>query len=178
MNKGDNMAKNKKKEKEKVVVETAADEVKKLTTILMVIIGVVCLFYIITMLITKNNSGLKYSKQDEISEISYDTILASDITTKSGDYYVLIYDKDDPYISLFQSYFSKYAALEIHDMVYYVDLNDALNQKYKGDVSSFDTSHFIFSGTTLLKMHDGSINSIYDTDEAIESYLKDLISTM
>lgn len=171
------MAKSKKTKKEEIVVESASDEVRKLTTILTIIIGVVCVFYIITVLVTKNNSNLKYSKEDQISEISYDTILASDITSKKGTYYVLVYEEENPYVSLFQSNLSKYTELETHDMVYYVDLNDALNQKYKGEENSFDTSHFVFSGTTLLKMHDGTIETVYDNEEAIDVHLKDLIAT-
>lgn len=165
-------------QKRDVIVETATDEVKKLSTILVAIIGIVCLFYIITVFVTKNNSGLNFNVQDEVSEISYDTILASDIFGKNGTYYVLAYDEENPYVSLFKTYINEYMKLEQHDMVYYVDLSDAFNQKYISDESSFDKNHLAFSSTTLLKINNGNIESTYDTDETIQNYLKNLIKTV
>lgn len=170
------MAKNKKVNKEPVVIDSATDEVKKLVTILTIVIGIVCIFYIITVFVTKNNGNLKYSKNDSVSEISYDTILASDITRKNGDYYVLVYKNSDQYLTLFKSYISKYVALDNHSDVYYVDILDALNQKYYGENNSFDVNNLVFNDTTLLHMNDGNILDIYDNDEAIESYLKSLIT--
>lgn len=172
------MAKKKNIKNQPVVVETASDEVKKLSVILMIIIGIVCVFYIVTVLLTKNNSGLKYSTHDEISEISYDTILASDILSKNGTYYVLVYDEENPYVSLFKTYISKYTSLEQHDMVYYVDYKDALNKKYVSEESSFDKNYLLFSSTTLLKINNGNIEAVYDNDAAIQEQLKSLTANV
>lgn len=171
------MSKEKKIRKKEIIEESATDEVKKLATILVTIVGIVCIFYIITVFVTKRNGDLQYSVQDEISEISYDTILASEITLKKGSYYVLIYERENPYTSLFKSYLSKYTALEKHDMVYFVDLNDALNQKYRGDSSSYEAPNLAFNKITLLKMQDGNIENVYDDEDSIELYLKNLITT-
>lgn len=168
------MAKNNNTERTNVAVEGSMDEVKKMTTILGIIVAVICIFYIITVIVTKNNGSLKYATHDEISEISYDTILASDIFLKNGTYYVLAYDDSNPYLSLFESYISGYMGLEEHNMVYYVDLNDSFNQKYIGEENSFDKNHLIFTSTTLLKIKDGNIESTYDSETSILEHLKNL----
>lgn len=165
------------KNNEKVIVqESANDELKKLSTIIFSIVGLVCVFYIITMLITKNNGTLKYQRSDEISQISYTQILASDILNKNGTYYVLVKDNKDAYISLFENYISTYSSLDEHLNVYYVDLNDALNKKYYAGENSIFVDNLKFNSTTLLKISNGNIESSYTDSKSINDYLKSLVS--
>jgi len=156
------------------VNNSSSFELKKLSTILVSIIGVVCIFYIITVVVTKNIGGLRYSKDDEISEISYTDILASDILKKEGSYYVLVHDNDDVYMELYNSYLSSYTSSEDSLSVYYVDLNDALNKKYKADENDFSSSNLHFSGTVLLKVANGNVESHYADNESISEHLKSL----
>ena len=160
----------------KVETVSATDELRKLSTILIVIVGVICVFYIITVIVTKNNQNLQYQLSDNISQISYTDILASDILKKDVTYYVLVKEKDEPYISLYETYISSYIAKEDYLNVYYVDLNDALNQNYKAVESNFDISNLKFKDTTLLKIANGSIESVYNNNNSINQHLKSLIN--
>lgn len=160
-----------------VVMGSASDELKKLSTILVSIIGILCIFYIITIVITRNSSGLKYSVSDDVSQISYTDILASDILNKSGSYYVLVRDNNDYYLEVYDLYLSSYTSSEESLTVYYVDLQDALNQKYKASESDFSNSNLKISGTTLLKIVDGTVNASYDDNESITNHLKSLVES-
>lgn len=165
------------KETSKVVIpESAGTELKKLSTIFTIIVGIVCLFYIITVFVTKGESGLEYQSDDKISTISYVDILASDIFSKDGTYYVLVKDNEDQYISLYDTYISAYEADEDALNIYYVDLNDALNKKYKSDESNLSKDDLKFNGTTLLKISNGNIDSTYSDSESISGHLRSLIS--
>lgn len=148
----------------------SGNELTKLSTILVCIIGVVCAFYILTVLISKNDSDLHYTSDNKVSQISYTEILGSDILKKNGTYYVLVEDKKDSYIDLFETYISNYK----EHKVYTVDLNTAFNQKYKDDNS--DIANLKFSGNTLLKITGGQIVESYETNEKINEYLKSLVT--
>ena len=151
---------------------STSNEIKKLSTILISIVGVICIFYIITVIVTKNIGGLKYSVTDEISQISYTDILASDILRKDGAYYVFVEDDMDANLGVYDSYISSYVALENSLPIYYVDLNDALNQKYKSSESDFSVSNLKFNGTTLLKIVDGKVELSFGDNQSIMSHLR------
>jgi len=156
-------------------VNSAMDELKKISIILASIIGIVCIFYMITIVVTKNNNSLKYSVTDEISQISYTDILASDILRKDGSYYVLVKDNKDAYVELYDMYLSSYVSSENSLAVYYVDLNDAFNQDYRGSETDLSSSKLQFKDTTLLKIVDGKIESSYKNSETISEHLKSLV---
>ena len=151
---------------------SSSSELKKLSTILVSVIGVVCIFYIITVVVTKGSGGLKYSTTDEVSQISYTDILASDILRQNGSYYVFVEDDEDINLGLYDSYISSYTSLENSLPIYYVDINDALNQKYKSDENDFSALNLKFSGTSLLKIVDGRIELSFGDTESIMEHLK------
>lgn len=153
---------------------STSNEMKKLSTILFSIIGIICVFYIITVVVTKNTGGLKYSVTDEVSQISYTDILASDILRKDGTYYVFVEDADDYNLGVYDSYISSYVALENSLPIYYVDLNDALNQKYKASENDFSSSNLKFNGTSLLKIVDGKVELSFGDNQSIMSHLRSL----
>ncbi len=158
-----------------VVTESASTELKKLSTILVSVVGIVCVFYIITVFVTKGNSDLKYQSSDEVSEISYTDILASDILKKDGSYYVLVKDNEDEYIDLFETYISSYVSSDDHLDVYSVDLNDALNKKYIAEENNLSSDNLKFKGTVLLKISNGNIENTYDNSDSINDHLKSLV---
>ena len=160
-----------------VVMGTATDELKNLSIILISIIGVICIFYIITVFITKNNSGLKYQTSEQLSQISYTDILASDILNRNGTYYVLVKDDEDTNLDLYNSILSSYASKADGVLVYSVDLNDALNQQYKGTDNNFSSSELKFKETCLLKVVDGKIESSYGDKNSIIDHLKTLVES-
>lgn len=159
-----------------IQIESATGELRKLSTLLIMIVGIICIFYIITVIVTKKNQTLQYQASDEISQISYTDILASDILEKNGTYYVLVEDNEDAYIDLYETYVSSYVALDEHLPVYYVDLNDALNQKYKAEQNNFSVDSLQFKGTTLLKISNNTIESFYEDSISINEHLKLLVT--
>lgn len=156
-------------------IEGATNELKKLSMIITSIIGIICLFYIVTVIVTKGNQTLKYSKNEIESQISYTDILASDILRKDGSYYVLIEDNNDPYIELYKTYISSYVGTEEHLSVYFVDLNDSLNQKYRAEKNDFSNENLKFKGTVLLKIGDRKVESYYQDSTSINEHLKSLV---
>ena len=165
----------KKVQKQNVPVESATNELRKLSTILISIVGIICIFYIITVIVTKNNNSLQYQISDEISQISYTDILASDILRKDGTYYVLVKDSNDAYISLYETYITSYTSSEEHLQIYSVDLNDALNQDYKSKQNNLSSEKLQFKGTTLLKISNNAIEASYEDSTSINVHLKSLV---
>ena len=170
------MSKKKINNNQMIEQESASAELRKLSTIILSIVGVICVFYIITMLVTKNNGSLKYQPKNEIAQISYTQILGSDILKKNGTYYVLVENDDDEYISLFKTYISTYTSSDEHLDFYYVDLKDALNKKYLSEKSNVSIDNLKFSDTTLLKISNGNIESSYTDSNSINEHLKSLAS--
>ena len=171
-----NVKKQKNNEINRVILDdsSTSNEMKKLSTILVSIVGIICVFYIITVIVTKNIGGLKYSVADEISQISYTDILASDILHKDGAYYVFVEDDMDVALGVYDSYISSYVSLENSLPIYYVDINDALNQKYKSADSDFSTSNLKFNGTALLKIVDGKVELSFGDNQSIMGHLRSL----
>lgn len=165
----------KKIEKQSISSESATNELRRLSTILISIVGVICIFYITTIIITKKNGSLQYQISDEISQISYTDILASDILRKDEAYYVLVKDDNDAYVNLYETYISSYTSLENHLQVYSVDLNDALNQAYKAEQNNFSSEKLQFKGTTLLKISNNTIEATYEDSTTINQHLKSLV---
>lgn len=159
-----------------MVSVSATDELRKLSILLISIVGIICIFYIITMFVTKKNQALHYQLNNEISQISYTDILASDILKKDGTYYVLVKDNNDPYVSLYKTYIESYISSEEHLDVYSVDLNDALNQKYKAEQSNLPVDALKFKGTTLLKISNHVIETSYEDSASINEHLKSLVT--
>lgn len=164
-------------DKNVVAMGTATDELKNLLIILGSIVGVICVFYIITVVITKGNGELKYQANQQLSQISYTDILASDILNKNGTYYVFVRDDKDTNLDLYDSILSSYASKDGSLFVYNVDLNDALNQKYKGTNNSFSSSELRFKETCLLKVVDGRIDASYVDKNSIIDHLKTLVES-
>lgn len=165
----------KKIKKQEIIEERAAsDELRKLGILLVAIIAIICIFYIITTLVVKKNGNLKYNPTSEPSVIQYTDILASNILSKEGTYYVFVKDSENAYLNLFETYITSYESLEEHYDVYTVDLNNAFNKTYKSDVANYEASNLKFTGMTLLKIENGVIVETYDQIDGISNYLKSL----
>lgn len=160
---------------QKEQIESSTYELRRLSTILISIVGVISIFYIITVIVTRKSGLLHYQISDEISQISYTEILASDILRKDGIYYVLVKDNSDVYISLYETYISSYTSSEEHMQVYSVDLNDALNQNYRAEQNNLSPEKLQFKGTTLLKISNNVIEASYEDSTSINEHLKSLV---
>lgn len=157
-----------------IKLEEAKTELRKLVAILVCMIILICIFYVIASVVTKNNSKLKYVSNEEVSQISYTDILASDILNKNGAYYVLVKESDNQYVGLFETYVSSYKTKTDSLPVYFVDLDNALNKKYIAEQSNFASDALKFKGTTFLKINDHKVEFAYETNDEINAHMKEL----
>lgn len=155
------------------------NEMSKLIILILVVALVFALFYVITLFVTKKDSGSNSTnegeKNTEIS-IQYEKILASNIfSQKSDEYYVLAYFSDDKYLDLYKNYLSYYKTSVDGAVPYYlVDMNDVFNKSFIAEKSNLSVSNIKdikFSQTALLRIRDNKIISAYEGNEQITGKL-------
>jgi len=163
------------KKNERQILKTSnsveSDEYKKLI-ILIVIIGVVFLiFYLATTFFTKDNHDDIFKNDLNSTKIQYDEIIVGNMFDKSGEYYVLLLEKDDPYNDVFNSFVT---TIKANQKIYTVDLSSAFNKTYIGEEYSYNKDSFKTKGTLLVKIKDSEIKEHYETKENILKKLEEL----
>lgn len=148
-------------------------EYKKLGIIIFIILIVFLGFYLITSLLTKENNDDIFNNELETTEIQYNEIIVGNMFDKTGEYYVLLKNKKDPYLELFETYIESIRKGETK--IYTVDLSSAFNKKYIAEESNFDKENFKVKDTTLLKLKDGEIIEHYELKEDIQKKLGELV---
>lgn len=149
-------------------------EIKNLIILVLIIVAIFFIFYGITAIIDPGNKP----KDPEIVEetIQYNEIMVGQILNRSDEsYYVLVVNKENEYNGLYESYLDMYVSKNKDGNYYTVDLNNAFNQKYRGDstlVKGNDISSFKFSDTTLLKIKNQKIDKVYAEKDEIVTALK------
>lgn len=132
-------------------------------------------FYFITIVTTGNKKGSYTNKETTPSVIQYDEIILGDLYNQNeNEYYVLVEEKDDPYLTFFTNVLKQYAAEENGIPYYTVDLSSAFNQKFYSETSSFEPNNLKFSETTLLKIKNKTIVEYYHTSEDILNIVNNL----
>ena len=163
-----------KKEKKQILKANSSvesDEYKKLIKLILIIAIVFLIFYLATIMFTKKNHDDIFANDLNANEIQYDEVIVGNMFDKSGDYYVLLLEKDDPYKDLFTSYLTN---IRKNTKIYTVDLSSAFNKAYLSDEYSYETSNFKTKGTLLLEISDKNIKNHYESKEDILSKLKSL----
>lgn len=126
-------------------------------------------FYGITILVTNKKAD---EKQKIEASIQYDEILVGQIlNNKDESYYVLVENEDNENNINYYQYISKKNNLK----VYYCDLSNAFNKKFKSDDSNLyvdSIDQIKFADTVLLYVEKGKIVSAYETDEEITNTLE------
>lgn len=149
------------------------NELKNLLKIILIICGVLLVFYFITVLVqNKENNTSKDS--DTTAVIQYSKILVGEILNRSeNEYYVLIEKENDSYIDLYKQYLTG-----VDGITYYtVDLSEVFNQNNIGEetiVEGNEVGNYKFAGTTLIKVTNGTLSSVYKNKDEITGYLKSL----
>lgn len=161
------------KKNEKQILKTnnsvESDEYKKLIKLILIIAVVFLIFYVATLIFTKKNYDDIFSNDLNANEIQYDEIIIGNMFDKSGEYYVLLLEEDDPYKELFSSYLTN---IRKNKKIYTVDLSSAFNKKYIADEYSINKDDFKTKGTLLLKINDNDIKEYYESKEDILEQLK------
>ena len=154
------------------------NEMSKLIILILVVALVFALFYVITLFVTKKDSGSTTNEGENDTQVSiqYEKILASNIfTQKNSEYYVLVYFSDDNYLDLYKSYLTYYrTSIEGAVPYYLVDMGDVFNKSFIAEKSNLNVSNIKelkFSQTALLRIRDNKIISTYEGNEQITGKL-------
>ena len=173
------MIKNQKKAKSIKVTEISEDEnvVKKLIIITVIIAVFVGIIYVVTEFFKeepqKNNDIVN-------GEINYDKVTVGTILNRPYDeYYVLIYNSEDPNAVLYSTILTRYMQKEDGIKIYFCDLNNKLNISYynvesdnKSNSEATKVEEFDFSDLTLLKVQEGKIVKYLEDLASIKEILK------
>ena len=174
-NKVEKTNKNKVNNKSTNLMISTDNEMSKLV-LLIIIVGIVfAAFYIVTLFVTKNDKEEQKTEETTEVTIQYQKILVGNILSqKDKEYYVLAYFEKDQYVDLYKKYLEYYKTLEGTMPYYFVNMDESFNKQYVGEKSKLNVSEakdFKFKETTLLRIQDGKVISMYEGKDSITGKL-------
>lgn len=157
-------------------------ELFKLIKIVAIVTAVMLVFYLITLVATNkadevNEQNEETSEEDTPTEIQYDYIMLGTMLNREGTYYVLIEEDGDNRLSEYDTLIQTAGANEDAATIYKANLTDSFNKNYLSKEANYETtdmSDFRVTGTTLVKVVDGSVDEVYDTYDTIKNKLTEL----
>lgn len=154
------------------------NEIKKLIQMIIVVMIILLIFYGLTVFITNHKKNPESNENNQTNTvIEYDKILVSDIyKQKEITYYVLATLEDDNNLKTYNTKLNTYNAKDNIIKVYSLDLNSAFNKKYVAENSDFDLEYPMFKESTLLKLENHEIVSIYEGSKEILTELEKMIN--
>ncbi len=155
--------------------KTNQNEMNNFIRIIIIVVVIFVLFYFITIITTGRKKGDYTKAQTTPAVIQYDEIILGNLyQQKASEYYVLVKEKEDPYISVFESLLKQNSSKKDGIPYFTADLESIFNKKFIGEQSSFVQDNLKMTGTTLLKIKDGMLVEHYETSEGILNMLKTL----
>ena len=154
----------------------SGSEVSKLVIIIIFVSFAFGLFYGVGALINDAKSENKEEENTNVT-IQYNEILLGNLfDQKENAYYVLVYERDDTYKSLYFNYLNTISNTEKDFGIYSSDLNIAFNKKFVGDTDVFvdNIKNLKVSSTALLKIENKKVVEIFEKRSDIVSKLKSL----
>lgn len=178
----DKLQNNQKQNKKNEVQVEQTNEFSRLIKITLIVTAIFAVFYVITIVVTKKADAIKIDNEKknetiEKAEIQYENIMIGTMLNQSGTYYVLIEEDEDNRSSEYSSMIENAKSNEDAPKIYKANLTDSFNKVYLGKEENYyvsDISEFVVKGTTLVKIVDGKIDSVYDNYDAIKNKLKEL----
>lgn len=153
---------------------SSSDELSKLIKIILIVTGIIIVFYGVTAIITEK--AKETSDKSEPVDIQYDSIVIGSMLNINGSYYVLIEEADDVRLNEYTTLIQTIQANEDAPKIYTADLNSSFNRGYLSNKTNYDSNMETFrvKGTTLVKVSDHKIVSVYDNYDAIANKLNEL----
>ena len=153
------------------------NEIRKFIIIVVVIIVLVGIVYAVTELTKKDT---KTSDEVVAGEIDYNTLSIGMLLNRpEKEYYVIIYDSENPDAILYSAMINKYDAKGNKLKLYYCDLGNALNSKYynvgndnKSNSKAEKINELDLGDLTLIKVKDGKITKYVENIDEIKELLK------
>lgn len=154
------------------------NEVKKLIQIVIIVIGILLIFYGITVLITKRQENEILDNSDMLETIiEYDKLIVSNIyEQKESVYYVLATLENDTNLKTYNSKVNTYNSYDNSMKVYLLNLNSAFNKKYLKESSNFTVKYPEFKESTLLRIENNELTSVYEGSKEILARLEVMIA--
>lgn len=147
-------------------------EYKKLFMIIFIITISFVAIYVVTSIFTKKSDLDDIFENDlNPSEIQYDEVIIGNMFNLGKEYYVLLEDSNDKFLSIYDSYVLN---ARTNTKIYTVNLSQAFNKKYVSDKNNYDKDDFKVSKTTLVKIKEGKIVSHYEEKDEIFDKLSSL----
>lgn len=181
-------AKKKKHESESAKVEkqlrsrvSSNDEMSRLFKIVLIVTAIFVVFYGVTLLVTKQadekTNNTTNEENPKTTEIQYDNIMIGTMLNHGGTYYVLIEQADDIRSAEYTSLIDTIKSADDAPTIYKANLTDSFNKDYLAKEENYyveNIADFRVTGTTLVKVENGKINSVFDNYDAIKNKLKEL----
>jgi len=149
----------------------SSNEITNLIKLVGIIAVVILIFYFVTVFVTRE----KIEDNHIPARVQYTEILIGNILRQYEDeYYVLIMDRDDLNVSLYNFYLSNYSREEDSLPIYFAFLNNPFNDVFWAEESVTDITNiedFRVMGTTLVRVRNSRIIRVFETNEAITNYL-------
>ena len=165
---------NKKVKKDKFVSEET-NEVKRFIFILISIIVVIVAVYGISKLLIKSEEV--ESDEPTPGVVDYDLVtVGTMLGVKDKEYYVAIYDAENPQAVLFSTIINGYLSKETALNVYFCDLGNKLNERFiskdgKTNPKAKKIEDLALGEVTLIKVKDGKIVKYVETLDTIKKEL-------
>lgn len=164
--------KNNKMKQDKYISDDAKEMRRFVIILFSVIIFVLAVYGVSRMFIDEEDNG--YVRNTTAGVIDYDMVsVGTMLNRRLDEYYVAIYDEDNPKAIYYSTIISLYADNDDAIKVYYCNLGNYLNQAYKaseGEQTNPDAtsiSELALGELTLIKVEDGEISEYLEGLDAI-----------
>lgn len=157
-------------------------ELQRLFKIVLIVTAIFAMFYVVTIVVTNKSSEKKAELREknmevEKAEIQYENIMIGTMLNFDGTYYVLISKKDESRETEYSALVDSIKANEDSPNIYKANLTDSFNKVYLANEENYyvsDISEFAVTGTVLVKVVDGKIDSVMDNYNDIKNKLNEL----
>lgn len=165
-----------KKEKRNKYATEEQMEIKRFVFVLLGLLLIIVGIYFFTRAFVtkdlfKNNNEISYVE----GKINYDAVVVGTMLNRPyKEYYVIAYSNENNNSSYYNTVVSKYTQKTKKEKIYYLDLDNVLNQRYvakeKEEVSKTftDRKNLKLGDITLLKIKNGKVEKYITTIEEIK----------
>jgi len=175
-----------KKKKQKLNYEKNYEpdnEVLKIVKILIAVILFLALFYFFAMIMTGEIKLGNKKKEDEVTQIQYDEILAGETFNKNDEeYYVFYFNFSEKISSSYLTYREGYLSKTEHFPMYMVDLEKGFNTSYirkdneEREEYPENIENLKVTSPTIVKVKDKKVVERVEGKDEVKEFLKNINS--
>ena len=166
---------NKKIKNQKYYTEEQKEIQKFIIIIIVLVLLIGAIYFLTDKFVEQGNSN-----NITTGEINYDKATIGTVLNRPYDeYYAIIYSSDSTEASYYNSIKTNYSSKDGGLKIYYIDLDNELNQKYynvnndnKSNPSAKSIDEINLGDVTLIKVKNGEIVSYIEDIEQIKTELK------